>query len=114
MIGKELLSKKPVSLAHVKELLSSRDYSTKESTYEQTQTLDYATKFAKLSNDKAESLFNNLLNLDGMTEELAVKIVDFLPEDLEAMKLLLSKPGAVSDSVLSEALELAKKHAPSS
>ena len=111
MIGKELLGKKPVSLAHVKDLLSSRDYATKESTYEQTQTLDYATKFAKLSKDKAESLYNNLLNLDSMTEDLAVKIVDFLPEDLESMKMLLSKPGAVPDNVLSEALELTKKHA---
>ncbi len=114
MIGKELLSKKPVSLSHVKELLSSRDYSTKEATYEQTQTLDYATKFAKLSGDKAESLYNNLMNVENMTEELAVKIVDFLPEDLESMKLLLSKPGSVPDSALSEALELTKKHAPSS
>jgi DNA-directed RNA polymerase subunit F len=111
MIGKELLTKKPVSLSHVKDLLSGRDYTTKESTYEQTQTLDYATKFAKLSKDKAESLFNNLLNLDGMTEDMAVKIVDFLPEDLESMKMLLTKPGSVPDSVLSEALELAKKHA---
>lgn len=114
MIGKELLSKKPVSLSHVKDMLSSRDYTTKESTYEQTQTLDYATKFAKLSKDKAESLFNNLLNVDGMTEEMAVKIVDFLPEDLESMKMLLTKPGSVPDSALSEALELTKKHAPGS
>lgn len=111
MIGKELLGKKPISLAHVKDLLSGRDYSTKESTYEQTQTLEYATKFAKLSKDKAESLYNNLLNLENMTEELAVKIVDFLPEDLESIKMLLSKQGSVPDSVLSEALELAKKHA---
>jgi len=114
MIGKELLGKKPVSLSHVKDMLSERDYSTKESTYEQTQTLDYATKFSKLSKDKAETLYNNLLNLDGMTEDVAVKIVDFLPEDLESAKTLLAKPGSVPDSVLSEALELAKKHAPGS
>ena len=90
MLGKELLSKKPVSLVHVKDILSNRD-STKEATYEQTQTLEYVSKFAKLSKDKAESLYNNLLNLNGMTEEVAVKVVDFLPEDLEAAKLLLSK-----------------------
>ena len=110
MLGKELLSKKPVSLVHVKELLTNRD-STKEPTYEQAQTMEYVSKFARLTKDKAESLYNNLLNLDGMTEEVAVKVVDFLPEDVETAKLLLPKNASVSDSVLSEAVELAKKHA---
>lgn len=111
MIGKELLEKKPVSLAHIKNFLETRDNGGKEATFEQTQTLDYATKFSKLSADKAESLHNNLLNLEGMTDEIAVKAVDFLPEDAEAFKLLLPKPGALTDAQIEDALKLVKKHA---
>ncbi len=110
MIGKELVSKKPVSLPHVKDILETRDHAGKEPSYEQTQTLEYATLFSKLSKDKAESLYNNLLNLDGMNEEIASKFVDFLPEDVEAAKLLLPKNAALTDGVLSEAVDLAKKH----
>lgn len=114
MIGKELIEKKPVSLAHVKNFLETRDNGGKEATFEQTQTLDYASKFSKLSYDKAESLHNNLLNMEGMTEEIAVKVVDFLPDDSESFKMLLPKPGALTDAQIEDALALVKKHAPGS
>lgn len=113
MMGKELLERKPVSLAHVRMVLEGRDLAGKEPSYEQTQTLEYATKFSKIPTDKAETLLNNLMNIDGITEEVAVKLVDFLPEDMEAAKAVLTKVGAVSDATLSEAMELVKKYAPS-
>ena len=94
----------------MKDVLETRDHAGKEPSYEQTQTLEYVSKFAKLSKDKAESLYNNLLNLDGMNEEMASKFVDFLPEDVETAKLLLTKASALTDGVLGEAVELTKKH----
>ncbi|MEK6821110.1 MAG: RNA polymerase Rpb4 family protein [archaeon] len=113
MIGKELLGKKPVSLSRVRELLEDRATVEGEASYEQTQTMDYVSKFAKLSKDKAESLFNNLLNIDRMTEEAAVKIVDFLPEDAESMKQVLPKGSELSDSQMGDVLTLIKQHAQS-
>ena len=114
MIGKELLERKPVTLSHVKHVLESRDMTGKEPTFEQTQTLEYTAKFARLSNDKAETLYNNLLNMDGVNEELAVKLVDFLPEDEEGVKILLPKPNTLTDAQVGEVLALVKKHAPGS
>lgn len=110
MIGKELLERKPVSLSHIKDFLENRDNAGKEASYEQAQTLEYVTKFAKLSKDKAETLINNLMNMDNMSEDAAVKIVDFLPEDEEALKAVLPKGHGLVDSQFEEVLSLVKKH----
>ncbi|MFH0970367.1 MAG: RNA polymerase Rpb4 family protein [Candidatus Diapherotrites archaeon] len=110
MIGKEILERKPVSLSHIRDFLENRDMGGKEPSYEQTQTLDYVVKFAKLPKDKAESLFNNLLNIENMSEDVAVKIVDFLPEDEESIKILLPKGNELTDAQIGEVLALVKKH----
>jgi DNA-directed RNA polymerase subunit F len=110
MIGKELLEKKPVSLPLIRDFLENRDNAGKEPTYEQAQTLEYATKFAKLTKDKAESLYNNLLNMENMSDEAAVKIVDFLPEDEETIKNILPKGHGLTDSQVGEIVALVKKH----
>ena len=112
MIGKEVLEKKAVSLAHVKNFLENRD-TTKAVTFEQTQSLEYAQKFAKVPFSKAEGLFNNLLNIEEMDEELASKVVDILPEDMDTLKLLLSKNSKVSEANLSAVLDLVKTHSKS-
>lgn len=109
MIGKEVLEKKAVSLAHVKKFLEDRD-TTKAVTFEQTQSLEYALKYSKVPFAKAEGLFNNLLNIDEVDEELASKIVDILPEDIEMLKLLLPKNSKVSESNLSAIMDLVKDH----
>ncbi len=111
MIGKETLEKKPITLAHVKKILEARkDAISKEPTYEQTQTLEYVNSFARISPDTAESLFNNLLNMENMTEEAAVKIVDLFPEDVEALKLILPKGAKIEEAQHAEIVELLSKH----
>jgi DNA-directed RNA polymerase subunit F len=108
MIGKELIEKKQIPLAHVREILKERDGDA-EPSYEQTQTMEYVNKFAKVSKSDAEGLLNNLLNIQNMEEEVAVKLVDFLPEDVEGVKLLLSKNSKLDDSQIREAFDLVKK-----
>ncbi len=109
MIGKEILERKAVSLAHVKHFLESRD-TTKTATFEQTQSLDYAQKLSKVAYSKAEGMFNNLLNIEGVDEEFASKVVDILPEDEETLKLLLQKNSKVSESSFSAILDVVKAH----
>jgi DNA-directed RNA polymerase subunit F len=109
MIGKEVLERKAVSLAHVKHFLESRD-TTKAATFEQTQSLDYAQKLSKVPFGKAKGMFNNLLNIDGVDEELASKVVDILPEDVETLKMLLPKNSKVAESNFSSILDLVKTH----
>lgn len=110
MIGKQLIEKKQIPLAHVREILKDRE-GTAEPSYEQTQTMEYANKFAKISKDEAEGLLNNLLNIPNMDEEMAVKLVDFLPDELDGVKLLVSKGSKLDDSQLKEAFDLVRKTA---
>ena len=110
MIGKELLGKKPVSLAEVRELLKSRTENGTP-TYEQTQSDEYVKKFARLSKAKALELNEELLKIEGLDGELRVKISDLLPEDLEALKVLLPKNAKISEQDLNGILKHVKKYA---
>ena len=54
MIGKRVLSQEAVSLAEVKEITEARQKEG-ELTYEQTLTLDYCKKFARIDKKRQKS-----------------------------------------------------------
>lgn len=108
MIGKQLLEKKSVGLFKVHDLLNKRKQEG-ELTYEQNTTFEYSKKFVKLASAKAGKLNKALLEMDGMTEDAAIKIVDILPEDMETLKLCLSKEAKLKEDSLSQILELVKQ-----
>jgi DNA-directed RNA polymerase subunit F len=58
-----------------------------ELSYEHGCALDYLQKFSKLNKKDAESMLAQLLNL-GLTEKMAVKIIDILPENAEELKVV--------------------------
>ena len=107
MIGKRLISQRPVTLAFVRETLKERA-GEGELTYEQNLTSEYVKKNAKLSLTKAGKLLEELLKVEGVTEELAVKIVDLLPSDLESLHLVLQKDFKLNEDSLKHVLELVK------
>jgi len=109
MIGKEFISKKPVSLVEVKAMLKEKK-KDKELSYEQDQTLKYASSFAKLTDKQREKVFNELIEIDTINENIAVKILDTLPAELEIMKLIPSKEDGVSDEDLAKAFEKISKY----
>ena len=83
MIGKNIIDSKPITISEAKEILDKKIQSkTNEDgqiddhvfTYEQNITIDYVTKFAKLSSDDAKELTNKLEEF--ITLPQAVKIVD--------------------------------------
>ena len=110
MIGKEVLSKKFISLPEIKTLLTERK-KEKDLKYEQEQSFKYTKEFAKTTDVKAKKLVEDLMNIEGMTERLAVKIADMMPEETEKMHLLPMKEENVSDETLNQALETVKKYA---
>lgn len=107
MIGKQLIDKKPVALFKVHDLLSKRKQEG-ELTYEQNTTFDYTSKFAKLAVSKAGKLHKLLVEVEGMTDEAAIKIVDILPEDLDTLKLCLPKEVKLKEDSFTQILELVK------
>ncbi len=109
MIGKKLLGTKPVCLADVKEMLKERSQDG-ELTYEQTLTNDYSKKFAKLPKTKAQKLLASLGEMDSMTDELAVKIVDICPQSIDILRLLVPKNAKFSDETIEKIIGLVKEN----
>lgn len=111
MIGDKILELKPVSLVRVKDLLVRRK-KEKELTYEQDVTLKYAKKFAKITRVQAKKLGLDLSKIEGVPKELAIKILDVLPQDKESLELAYPKNFKLEDSVAGKVLDLTKKLAP--
>ena len=109
MMGKSVSSKREIPLYEAKEILKERA-TAGELTYEQNITSDYSKKFAKATKAKSEKLLKALNAIEGMTEKLAVKIVDILPADEEKLKMLLPKEPGLDEAKLKEILELVKKN----
>ena len=87
MIGKELLSKRPVTIPEVYELLGSVEG---EPTYEQKISREYAEKVMKADAEKARAKVNALKEM-GIDEEIAVKLVNVWPKDISDVHLVLAK-----------------------
>ena len=110
MLEQKIIESKPISLVELKELLKERSKAG-ELTYEQNLTLKYASKYAKLSKAQTNKLINELNAVEGMNEELGIKIVDILPAELEVLELLIPKNSAVKKEQFQPILDLVKKFA---
>ena len=109
MIGEKILHQKPVTLSEVKQLLAERK-KVKDLSYEQDLTYKYAKKFSKLSPKDTEKLLGELRPIVGLSDAMAVKIVDLLPERKEILEMLFPKESKISDSTIEKILSLVKKY----
>ncbi len=102
MIGKDVLGKRPVSIPEVAELLSGI---SGEPTYEQKVTKEYAKKVSKVDAKKAREKIEALKKA-GLSEELAIKIVNIWPKDKVDVHVLLAKEENVSADLYDKILEI--------
>ncbi|MAG22101.1 MAG: hypothetical protein CL943_02240 [Candidatus Diapherotrites archaeon] len=109
MIGEGLIQKKPVNLAEVKAILSTRKKDA-ELNYEQDIALKYARKFAKTSPKDTEKLSKELSKIESLTPELATKIIDLLPIKKETLELIIQRDAQVSQEDFAKVLELTTKY----
>jgi len=89
MIGKQVISEKPVSVREVREILEKRKEKG-ELTYEQKVSLEYAQEFGKAKPKKAHEVIEKLRK-EGIDERTAVKLVDLQPKTKEELKLVFEK-----------------------
>lgn len=109
MIGKEIISHKPIPLCEVAELLFEREKDG-ELGFEQKGALDYASKFRHLSKDKCDDLIGTLLELPFMSDNMAVKLVDVLPKTEEEIILVLGQEKKdITKGQAKEVLEILSK-----
>jgi len=107
MIGKKLLATKPIPLVDVKDYLKERSEQG-ELTYEQNLTSDYVKKYAKIAKTKAAKLLEELRQIEGMNDELAVKIIDILPQNMDVLRLIVQKGSKIKDDDLQNILKAVK------
>jgi len=107
MIGKRLDSNENIPLYEVKEIIKER--APEEPTYEQGMSKDYVGKFTGITKAKGEKLLAGLQEIEGISRDLAISIVDILPENPEQVRLLVPKGTELGEESLKLALEAVDK-----
>jgi len=81
-----------LSIPEVHHLLEKERANRGELSYEQKLSLDHAKAFDRLgSREKAEELRAELAELDRLTDEQAIKVVDLLPTDADELEAVFSE-----------------------
>ncbi|AEK72536.1 DNA-directed RNA polymerase subunit F [Thermococcus sp. 18S1] len=98
MIGRKKLEERYLTISETKELLERRkaegmvENPEEPMFYEARVSLEHAERFAKLKPEQVAELKEKLLGLfDWIDERLAVKLVDFMPEDYFDIRVLFAK-----------------------
>ena len=97
-----------VSISEVKKLLTAKG-KDKELNYEQKLAFEHAKLFSKLTPANAQKLKDALIEKYGMTNELANKIADILPNKVE-LDLILEKEEIYNDEQKEEIISLVEKY----
>lgn len=111
MIVKQVISEELLTLAEVKELLDEikkeREKEEKELGYELRKAMAHAETFSKPDAKKLRELMNELLKLEKMKPEIAVRIADILPVSNDEIRSIYAKERyTLNEKELKEILDL--------
>ncbi len=115
MLVKQIISEELLTLSEVRSLLeeirNERAKEEKELGYELRKAISHAEMFARLSPEKSRELMNELLTLEKMKPEIAVRIVDILPLTYDEIRSIYAKERyTLSEKELKDILELVIKY----
>ena len=111
MIGKEMTTQRPVTLAEVLKLMEARK-GEGELGFEQQATYDYLKLRTLLSEKKGKEMLEELGKLDKVGPEIAIKIVDLLPKSESQISVIVAKERhTFSKAEMAEILKIVEKYA---
>ncbi|MDI6888509.1 MAG: RNA polymerase Rpb4 family protein [Methanocellales archaeon] len=114
MIVKEVVSEKLLTLAEAKNILNRiKRARTKEEElrYEQRKALEHANKFAKINAKSSRALVDELLKLEKMREDIAIRIADIMPKTRDELRSIYAKERyTLGEEELEQILNLVKKY----
>lgn len=106
---KKIIKETLLTLPEVKQLLEER--AKEELNYMQRITLDYASKFSKLSVEEARQLVNELISKFDLKMETTVQITNILPDTVHELRVLLTTESKTFTSdELKRMIEVIKKY----
>jgi len=85
---RKILKVQPITVPQVKDLLKAIGEENLDQF--QRRTLDYASKFSKISSESAEKLLEELKEKGELDEEEAVQIGKCMPESIEELRVFLA------------------------
>jgi DNA-directed RNA polymerase subunit F len=111
MIVKQVIGEDLLTLSEVKEILErikeEREKEGKELGYELRKAMSHAQMFAKLDARKSRELVNELMKLEKMKPEIAVRIADILPLSYDEIRSVYAKERyTLNEDELKQILEL--------
>lgn len=114
MIVKQIISEEILTLGEVRDLLEAikkeRETESKELGYELRKAIAHAETFSRLGAKKSRELMNELLKLEKMKPEIAVRIADVLPMSNDEVRSIYAKERyTLSENELKQILELVAK-----
>ncbi len=111
MLVKQIISEEILTLGEVKDLLDEvkkeREQESKELGYELRKAISHAEMFYKLDAKKSRELMNELMKLEKMKPEIAVRITDILPMSNDEIRSIYAKERyTLSENELKQILNL--------
>lgn len=112
MAGKKTSGTSLATISDVLDILHERKKDG-ELGYEQTLTLEYATKFSKLKVSDAKKMKKELEEM-GLSEKLALKVIEIMPTEPNLLRLILAMDKnrqPTDDETVNKLLEVVKGYA---
>jgi len=91
---KETLDKKPVSFPEVVTIFKKRKKAG-ELNYLQRIALEHAQRSSKITGKQVKSLIKKLMTEFELTEQIAITIVNFMPETLDELRVFIQDASRV-------------------
>lgn len=114
MIVKQVIHEELLTLSEVKEQFNNikkdRENEEKELGYELRKAIAHADLFSRLAPEKSRELVNELMKLEKMKPEIAVRIADTLPLSNDEIRSIYAKERyTLTENELKQILELVIK-----
>jgi len=105
-----MTSYKPLTIPEAKEILE-KESTKRELSFEQKAALQHAVTFSKLTPEKSRKLVGDLMKIENLTETLAVKLADMLPDHPDDVKVIFAKERfALDQKIIEEILGIVNKY----
>jgi|Deesub1362B_J571_1020462.scaffolds.fasta_scaffold00173_54 DNA-directed RNA polymerase subunit F len=108
---KRILEEEPLTLAEIKDLLQKFE-GDESAGYELRRAIEHSKKFAKLSIEDSKKLVEELMQLEKMRKDIAVKIADILPLSPTEIRAIYAKERYnLNEEDIKRILEIVSKYA---
>ena len=88
---KEIYESDPISVPEVRKILLDRAMEGEDLSYMQRIALEHAQLTSRISSDVAKKLVDDLVKTFSMTKKSAITLANFIPNNIEELKVLLGK-----------------------